>query len=46
MKIPIVKIIDYKLKKELREKLETSTNPMAMVVRAQLKSFEVKKADV
>jgi hypothetical protein len=45
MKIPIVKIIDYKLKKELREELETSTNPMAMVVRAQLKSFEVKKAD-
>jgi len=45
MKIPIVKIIDYKLKKELREKLETSTNPMAMVVKAQLKSFEVKKAD-
>jgi len=45
MRIPIVKIIDYKLKKELREKLETSTNPMAMVVKAQLKSFEVKKAD-
>jgi len=29
MKIPIVKIIDFKLQKELREKLETSTNPMA-----------------
>ncbi len=35
----------YKLKKELREKLETSTNPMSMVVKAQLKSHEVKKAD-
>ena len=45
MKIPMVKIIDYKLKKELREKLETSTNPMSMVVKAQLKSHEVKKAD-
>jgi predicted transposase/invertase (TIGR01784 family) len=45
MKIPIVKIIDFKLKKELREKLETSTNPMTMVVKAQLKSHEVKKSD-
>jgi hypothetical protein len=45
MKIPIVKIIDYKLKEEFRKKLETSINPMAMVVKAQLKSFEVKKAD-
>ncbi len=45
MKIPIVKIIDYKLKKELREKLETSTNPMSMVVKAQLKSHEVKDSD-
>ncbi|MCP5102670.1 MAG: hypothetical protein GY950_04790, partial [bacterium] len=44
MKIPIVKIIDYKTKKELREKLETSDNPMAMVVKAQLKSREIKKA--
>jgi cell division septum initiation protein DivIVA len=35
----------YKLKKELREKLETSTNPMSMVVKAQLKSHEVKEAD-
>jgi hypothetical protein len=45
MKIPIVKIIDYKLKKELREKLETSTNPMSMVVKAQLKSHEVNESD-
>ena len=45
MKIPVVKILDYKLNKELKEKLETSTNPMTMIVRAQLKSLEVKKAD-
>jgi hypothetical protein len=45
MKIPIVKIIDYKLKKELLEKLETTTNPIAMIVKAQLKSHEIKKAD-
>jgi hypothetical protein len=45
MKIPIVKIIDFKLKKELRKKLETSNNPMSLVVKAQLKSHEVKKAD-
>jgi hypothetical protein len=45
MKIPMVKIIDFKNKKELREKLETSTNPMAMVVKAQLKRYELKKAD-
>ncbi len=45
MKIPIVKIIDYRLKEELIEKLETSKNPMALVVKAQLKSHEVKHAD-
>lgn len=45
MKIPMVKIIDYKLKKELIEKLNTSGNPMVMVVTAQLKSLEVKQAD-
>jgi len=45
MKFPLVKIIDYKNNKELREKLEKSTNPMAMVVKAQLKSYELKKAD-
>lgn len=45
MKIPIVKTIDYKLKEELITKLETSDNPMALVVKAQLKSHEVKHAD-
>jgi hypothetical protein len=45
MKIPVVKILDYKLKRELRDKLESTTNPMAMIVQAQLKSHEVKKAD-
>ena len=45
MKIPIVKIIDYKLERELMEKLETSDNPMAMVVKAQLKSHEVTQVD-
>ncbi|MCP5106716.1 MAG: hypothetical protein GY950_25250 [bacterium] len=44
MKIPMVKIIDFKNNKELREKLENSDNPMAMVVKAQLKSYELKKA--
>ena len=45
MKIPMVKIIDYKNKKELRERLETSNNPMAMVVLAQLERYKLKKAD-
>jgi len=45
LKIPIVKIIDFKNKEELHEKLATSLNPMAMIVNAQLKSFEVKKGD-
>jgi len=45
MKIPMVKIIDYKNKKELQEKLETSVNPVALAVRTQLKSFEAKKGD-
>jgi len=45
MKIPVVKILDYKLKKELRDKLESTTNPMSMIVKAQLKSHEIKKAD-
>ena len=43
LKIPIVKIIDYQIKKELIEKLESSTSPMAMVVKAQLRSFEAKR---
>jgi len=45
MRIPIVKILDYKLKQKLKEKLETSTNPMSMVVKAQLKSHEVQGSD-
>jgi len=45
MKIPIVKILDYKLKAKYRQKLETSANPMTMIVKAQLKSLEVKGAD-
>lgn len=45
LKIPLVKIIDFKNKDELREKLATSLNPMGMVVNAQLKSFEVKKGN-
>jgi len=45
MKIPIVKIWEYKTKKAYRHKLETSTNPMTMIVKAQLKSLEVKTSD-
>jgi predicted transposase/invertase (TIGR01784 family) len=45
MKIPVVKLIDYKNNKELREKAESSINPMAMVVKAQLKNYELKRAD-
>ncbi|MGE5342167.1 MAG: hypothetical protein ACM3SY_11890, partial [Candidatus Omnitrophota bacterium] len=45
MTIPIVKILDYKSDKELKEKLETSDNPMVMVVKAQLKSLEVQGSD-
>ncbi len=45
MKIPIVKIIDYQLDEEKRKQLETSKNPMAMVVKAQLQSYEAKKAN-
>jgi len=41
----MVKLIDFKLKKELREKLENSTSPIAIVIRTQLKSMELKKAD-
>ncbi len=37
MRIPIIKILDYKYNQELREKLETTDNPMAMIVKAQLK---------
>ncbi len=45
MKIPMVKIIDFKNKKEFREKLETSDSPMAMIVLAQLERYKLKKAD-
>jgi hypothetical protein len=45
MKIPIVKILDYRTNPELRKKLEASRNPMVMVVKAQLKSHEVKSSD-
>ena len=45
MKIPIVKIIDYKSEKTRYGNLERTLNPMAMVVMAQLKSYEAKKAD-
>ncbi len=44
MKIPMVKIIDFKNKKEMSELLENSDNPMAMIVKAQLKRYELKKA--
>lgn len=45
MKFPMVKITDYKMKKELKEQLETSANPMALVVKAQLTCHELKNAD-
>ncbi len=45
MKIPMVKILDYTLKPEMKEKLETTDNPMAIVVKSQLKSLEAKKVD-
>ncbi|MCP4213450.1 MAG: hypothetical protein GY765_02285 [bacterium] len=44
MKVPVAKILDYTSKKTLTRKLETSKNPMSMIVRAQLKSHEVKRA--
>ncbi|MCP5049521.1 MAG: hypothetical protein GY940_20285 [bacterium] len=44
-KIPVVKILDYKLDPILCKKLETSDSPMAIVTRAQLKSLELKKSD-
>jgi hypothetical protein len=45
MKIPIVKIIDFKNKKKFKAKLVNSVNPMAMAVKAQLKRYELKKVD-
>ncbi|MCX6579773.1 MAG: hypothetical protein NT166_06275 [Candidatus Aminicenantes bacterium] len=44
MKIPVVKIMDFKWKKEHRERLEKATDPMALVIKAQIKSIELKKA--
>jgi predicted transposase/invertase (TIGR01784 family) len=44
--IPLVKIIDYKNKKELSEKLETATNPFALAVKVQLKSMEVTNKEI
>ncbi len=41
MKVPMVKIIDYR---EKLEELEKSDNPMALVVLAQLESHEAKKS--
>jgi hypothetical protein len=43
MTFPVVKILDYK---ERLAELEQSTNPMALVVAAQLKSSEAKKANI
>jgi predicted transposase/invertase (TIGR01784 family) len=45
MKYPLVKLIDYQLDEEKRKQLQTSSNPMAMVVKAQLKSYKAKKSD-
>ena len=45
MKIPVIKILDYKYDEKLINKLETTKNPMAMIVKAQLKSHEVKGSD-
>jgi predicted transposase/invertase (TIGR01784 family) len=46
MKIPMVKTVDYKIKKELIEKLDKSKNPMALAVKVQLKSRENRNKDV
>ncbi|MCP4153430.1 MAG: hypothetical protein GY757_37225 [bacterium] len=45
LKIPIVKITDYKSDENKIKELESSKNPMAMVVRAQLKCHEIKGSD-
>jgi hypothetical protein len=45
MKVPIVKITDYLWDEKKKKQLVRSTNPMAMVVRAQLKSLELKGTD-
>ena len=45
MKVPLVKMVDFKLKEDLRHKLETSDNPMAMVVRAQSSGLPPEKLE-
>ncbi len=45
MRFPLVKLIDYRDNEELAKKLEESTSPMAMVVKAQLNSYDAKKHD-
>jgi hypothetical protein len=44
MKIPIIKLIDYRTDPVLKEKLENSDNPMSLIVQAQLNSMELKHA--
>ena len=44
LKIPVVKLIDYRLDEVKKQELESSENPMAMVVMAHFKSQEIKKA--
>ncbi|MCP4157202.1 MAG: hypothetical protein GY757_56345, partial [bacterium] len=45
MKIPTVKIIDYNSDEKKMKELTGAGNPMAMIVRAQLKEYEAKKGD-
>jgi hypothetical protein len=45
MKIPIVKMTDYQWDEHKKKELEYSTNPMSMVVRAQLKCHAIKGTD-
>ncbi len=44
-KIPLVKLVEWQIDEKKRKELETSENPMAMVVKAHLKSLELKKSD-
>jgi len=45
MKVPMVKIKDYETDDRLKKKLEKSTNPIRMIVMAQIKSHKVKNSD-
>ncbi|MCP4154243.1 MAG: hypothetical protein GY757_41345 [bacterium] len=45
MKIPMVKILDYNIDEKKINELNRSENPMAMIVRAQLKEYEARKGD-